>query len=158
MLPPIHSMRSHPAPSQPRCPHPRVRVRQQLCVDCNCPSAGTRPRQGCCHRPMPAIRACGSAKRIKPSLTIRRQGSMGMPFRPCLSAVRNHRIAVRLPSEFVSALRRIPQLGPALLAGRNAAATDCLATLRKAALNKGRSRGERAYCSALRRARGGIFE
>jgi hypothetical protein len=26
------------------------------------------------------------------------------------------------------------------------------------AFNKGRSRGERAYCSALRRARGGIFE
>ena len=34
----------------------------------------------------------------------------------------------------------------------------CLATLRKAAFNKGRSRGERAYCSALRRARAGIFE
>jgi hypothetical protein len=49
----------------------------------------------------------------------------GMPFRPCLSAVRNHRIAVRLPSESVSALRRIPQPGPALwpLAGRYAAAT-----------------------------------
>jgi hypothetical protein len=58
----------------------------------------------------------------------------------------------------VSALRRIPQLGPAHLAGRHAAATDCLATLRKAALNKGRSRGERAYCSALRRPRGGILE
>jgi len=34
----------------------------------------------------------------------------------------------------------------------------CLAILRKAAFNKGRSRGERAYCSALRRAWDGIFE
>jgi hypothetical protein len=37
------------------------------------------------------------------------RSSTGMPFRPCLSAVRNRRIAVRLPSESVSALRRIPQ-------------------------------------------------
>jgi hypothetical protein len=33
--------------------------------------------------------------------------STGTPFRPSSSAVRNHRIAVRFPSESVSALRRI---------------------------------------------------
>jgi hypothetical protein len=34
----------------------------------------------------------------------------------------------------------------------------CLPILRKAAFNKGRSRGERAYCSALRRAWGGNWQ
>ena len=57
-------------------------------------------------------------------------------------------------------VREIPQPGPALwpLAGRHAATTVLPSDLEEGAFNKGRSRGVRAYCSALRRARGGIFE
>jgi hypothetical protein len=36
--------------------------------------------------------------------------STGTPFTPLSPAVRNHRIAVRLPSESLSALRRIPHV------------------------------------------------
>jgi hypothetical protein len=64
-----------------------------------------------------------------------------------------------LPCVMTSSLARAQacrEPGPTLRpwAGRHAAATVLPSDLRKAAFNKDRSRGERAYCSALRRARG----